>query len=195
MQEDKVFTAMQTYSVSLLFDDEVSQEFLNIKDLFARVTGNYFLIENSVPAHITLGMFHVRKDEVEKLKALFSDFAREIKGNFSGGEERPLSIFFDGTDNFKDKVIFLRPDEESVGLLKKLNLALHEKVADIFEAGGNRNYLPENYFPHLGLAVKLGPGQFEKACKLKVDFPKTAEVKALSLALCHPYCEIESIYF
>ncbi|MCR4743502.1 MAG: hypothetical protein K5866_11610 [Treponema sp.] len=63
------------------------------------------------------------------------------------------------------------------------------------EAGGNRNYLAENYFPHLGLAVKLTPGQFEKAFKLKVDFPKKAVVKALSLSLCHPYCEIRRIDF
>ncbi len=195
MQKDQVCPESQTYSISLLFDDEVSQKLFHIKDLFARATGNSFLIENSVPAHITLGMFHVRKDEVEKLKALFSDFAREIVDNFSNEQKWPFSIFFAATDNFKDKVIFLRPDEDSICILKNINHALHEKLAGIFKAGGNRFYLPENYFPHLGLAVKLSPGQFEKACKLKVDLPKKAEVNALSLSLCHPYCEIGRIDF
>lgn len=187
MKEKLDDQTIQTYSVSLFFDEEVSQKFFHIQALFAEESGNSYLIDNSVPAHITLGLFHVNTKDLPLLKDLFSDFA--------GSLPKGLSLSFSGIDNFMGKVIFLNPDEESAVVLRKMNRALHKKISATFEAGGNHNYLPENFYPHLGLAVKLSSAQFEKARNIQPDLPGLAQVKGLSLSLCHPYCEISRVHF
>ena len=59
-----------TYAVTLYFDDETSGAIRGLTKELADVTGNTYMIQNDVPPHLTLGMFHVEEDDGEKLKAL-----------------------------------------------------------------------------------------------------------------------------
>ena len=182
----------ETYAVSLLFDESSSEEIRVVWRKYAEATENAVLVEQNAPPHITLGMFRVESEKQDRLKVLFEDFAKRVGTTFA--------VDFSGIDSFKGKVIFLSiknagSDAESASFsrLKELNLRLHEIFLPQFEAGGNRNYLPENFFPHVALAVKLSSEQFEKG--LSLDFPEVAELgsgkfSALSLARCHPYEEI-----
>lgn len=145
----------RTYSVSLILDNSTAEKILSAQKELARITQNDNLAKNPPPPHITLGFFHAKDEDFPKLKELFEDFANSAGQTFD--------IDFGQPDSFLDKVIFLSVKKDSASLprLKSLNSALHEKFS-VFEAGGNRNYLPQNFFPHVALAVKLTKDQFEK---------------------------------
>lgn len=156
-----------TYSVSLILDPPSAEKILSAQKELAQVTQNDHLSKNPPPPHITLGFFHATDEDFPKLKELFEDFAKSAGHSFE--------IDFGQPDSFLDKVIFLpiKKDSSSFAHLKALNATLHEKFTD-FEAGGNRNYTPERFFPHTALAVKLTKDQFEKGinwiiCENRLD--------------------------
>lgn len=144
-----------TYAISLCFDDSSGEKILSLQNKIASVTGNDFLTKNQVPPHITIGMFHASDEDLPKLRASFEDFFNSVGHSFA--------LDFSGTDSFLEKVLFLSPNTDSPGFLrlKELNSELHEKLS-AFEPGGNRNYLPERFFPHVTLAVKLKKEEFAK---------------------------------
>ncbi len=164
-------TDFGTYAVSIVFDSHSSEKIRKLQGEFADLTGNYFLIEKNPPPHITLGMFHVAPSKIEKLCSDFSDFADSLFEDFPLGESQ---IYFDKTDSFKGKVIFLSLKEDSVLLVKKMSERLHEIFLSHFEPAANRNYLPENFFPHIALATKLTASQFERAKAQGIGVPREA---------------------
>lgn len=145
----------RTYSVSLILDQLSAEKILSAQKELSQVTQNDHLTKNPPPPHITLGFFHAKAEDFPKLKAAFEDFANSAGHSFEIDFGQPYS--------FLDKVIFLpiKKDSSSFAHLKALNATLHEKFT-VFEAGGNRNYTPERFFPHTALAVKLTKDQFEK---------------------------------
>ncbi|MBR5646248.1 MAG: hypothetical protein IKX23_06375 [Treponema sp.] len=181
-------TEYETYAVTLYFDENINQKILElIKEIYLE-TGNDYMIKNSVPPHLSLGLFHVKKEEIEILEKVFKEFAGFLKN-----EKEELFLNFYGADNFSDKVIFLGVIRDE--LLMSLNKKLHQLFLPFFEAGDNRNYLPENWMPHVALAVKMNEQQFEKGFSYakKVFFPKTAKICSITLAECNPYKEVEKI--
>jgi len=208
MTTDSSPAQSETFAVSLLLDTRSSQAILSLQQDFASVTGNDVLTKKAAPVHLTLGMFHVSEEQIPELKSLFSDFASSL--------EKKLSLDFCGIDSFKEKVIFLSVNKNdkssssgkgsSFEILKSINGRLHEAFLPHFEAGGNRNYIPENFFPHIALAVKLTEDQFEKGMNwaqascthsvpdgFLVPAIPCAKVTYISLARCHPYEEIMKI--
>ncbi len=172
-----------TYAVTLYFDSHTNELILEaIKDI-AAASGNNYMPDNSVPPHLSLGLFHAEKEK--EITNLFEKFAKGLKA-----EAGNLCLNFNGPDNFADKVIFINVsrDEE----LMKLNQNLHQLFLPYFEAGDNRNYLPENWVPHIALAVKLNSQQFEKGFEAAKNFqlPKTAKITSATLAKCNPYNEV-----
>jgi len=155
--------AKRTYFVSLILDQPSAEKILSAQKDLALITQNDNLAKNPPPPHITLGFFHATDEDFPKLKELFEDFSKSAGPSFD--------LDFGQPDSFLEKVIFLpvKEDSKSFARLKALNSSLHEKFT-AFEAGANRNYLPENFFPHVALAVKLTKEQFEKginwACRL-----------------------------
>ena len=195
-----------TYAVSLCFDDGATQSVKAVQERLAQICGNNFLIEHSVPPHVTLGVFHAEPGALSALQNAFDGFAKSARDVLGG---QGLDLEFGGADCFLNKVVFLalKKDSPSFASLKTLNEILHKKFLPLFEAGDNRNYLPERWLPHAALAVKLSPAQFEKCAPLlglssaqgggdsfglATDFvlPQSGRVAALSLALCKPYKEI-----
>lgn len=188
-----------TYAVSLCFDDVAAQSVKAVQERLAQICGNNFLIEHSVPPHVTLGAFHAEPCALPQLQKAFDDFAKLARGILG---EQGLDLEFGGADCFLDKVLFLAAKKDSPGFayLKTLNEILHQKFLPLFEAGSNKNYLPERWLPHAALAVKLKPDQFKKCAVLlgpASDFvlPQSARVAALSLALCKPYTELCRVEF
>ncbi|MBQ9624226.1 MAG: 2'-5' RNA ligase family protein, partial [Treponema sp.] len=153
----------------------------------SQVTQNDHLTKNPPLPHITLGFFHATDEDFPKLKAAFEEYAKSAGHRFE--------IDFGQPDSFLDKVIFLpiKKDSSSFAHLKALNATLHEKFT-VFEAGGNRNYTPERFFPHTALAVKLTKDQFEKGINwAQGNIPCAAKITAISLATTHPYKELSRI--
>ncbi|WP_296321596.1 2'-5' RNA ligase family protein [Treponema sp. UBA3813] len=196
MTTDSAPAQSETFAVSLLLDAQASEKIRSLQKDFSKATGNGSLIKKNAPVHVTLGMFHVAEGQLLELKSLFSDFASAL--------EKKLTLEFGDIDFFKEKVIFLSlnkadktaPAENgsSFEILKALNARLHEAFLPHFEAGGNRNYIPENFFPHIALALKLTKDQFQKAMNIfLVPAIPCAKVTYISLARCHPYEEIMKI--
>ena len=177
--------SFSTYAITLYFDDATTMQIRKLMADFAYVTGNDFMTANDVPPHLTLGMFHVNDADVGKLKSLFEDFVSAVQGgDFSFG------ISFSGFESFLDKVIFIKPEvDENLSLLNKL---LHEIILPYFEPADNRNYLPENWYPHIALGVKLTHEQFEKGMEFlkKVAFNRNASIISIGLAQCNPYTRL-----
>ena len=201
-----------TYAITLYFDDDTTEWIRTLTAQLADVTGNDFMTSNNVPPHLTVGMFHVGEADVENLKALFEEFvtaAREGDSTFD--------ISFSGFESFLDKVIFIKPvvDEN----LSSINKLLHEKFLPHFEPGDNRNYLPENWYPHIALGVKLRYEQFERGMEFltaqgiggapqalrsnggesrnpaKPGLPsgRCAHITTIGLACCNPYTPFMNI--
>lgn len=217
MKNDRA-PAYSTYAVSLCFDDSAAQSVKAVQERLAQICANNFLIEHSVPPHVTLGVFHAEPGALSALQNAFAGFAKSARDVLGG---QGLDLEFGGADCFLDKVLFLavKKDSPSLACVKRLNEILHQKFLPLFEAGDNRNYLPERWLPHAALAVKLTSTQFEKCApilglanaqsggasfglatdsspaprsSLASDFvlPQSGRVAALSLALCKPYKEL-----
>ncbi|WP_191016933.1 2'-5' RNA ligase family protein [Treponema zioleckii] len=163
----------RTYAVSLLFDEDSAKKILTLQNEAAAITQNDSLVKDAPPPHITLGMFHAADSDLQTLRTAFLDFSKNISQQFS--------ISFSDFDSFLKKVIFLSlKDSES---LKELNLILHEKYFKDFKAGANRNYTPERFFPHVAIALKLKPEQFEKGIKWACPACRQVGLSALPLSL------------
>ena len=152
MSDNKAFS---TYAITVYFDDDTTTAIRQLTAQLADITGNDYMTANSVPPHLTLGMFHAGDADVGKLKTQFEAFVSAVReGDFS------FDLSFSGYESFLDKVIFIKPalSEE----LCKFNELLHERFLPHFEPADNRNYLPGNWYPHIALGVKLSHEQFEK---------------------------------
>ena len=174
-----------TYAITLYFDEDTTSAIRTITARLADITGNDYMTANSVPPHLTLGMFHVVDADVGKLKALFEDFVSAVRnGGFS------FDISFSGFESFLDKVIFIKPEVDET--LERLNKLLHESFLPYFEPADNRNYLPENWYPHIALGVKLSHEQFEKGMEFLKVMPsgRCARITTIGLACCNPYTPI-----
>ena len=177
-----------TYAVTLYFDSHTNELIEGAMRDIAATTGNNYMLDNSVPPHLSLGLFHAEEEKAGEMVKLFEEFAESLKSNSAG-----LSLNFNGANNFADKVIFLSVTRDEP--LIKLNRDLHQLFLPHFEAGDNRNYLPENWVPHIALAVKLGGTQFEKGFEVAKSFPlpKSARITSATLARCNPYNEVMKI--
>ena len=184
-------TPATTYAITLYFDNNTTNQIRTLIAELADITTNDYMIANSVPPHLTLGMFHAEDSELEKLETLFGEFVHAVQNDFTG---RDLPIVFAGPDNFLDKVIFLKPEDSCRATLCHLNEQLHTLFLPYFEPADNRNYLPGNWVPHVALGVKLTHEGFEKG----MEFLKTAQgitpggVVQIGLARCNPYNEIKN---
>ncbi len=180
-----------TYAVTLYFDDETSGAIRGLTKELADVTGNTYMIQNDVPPHLTLGMFHVIEAGQEKLKKLFVEFVEKARLEILAGQD--FEISFGVFEDFVGKVIFIKIEKEE--LLAGVNKLLHDMFVPHFEAGDNRNYLPENWYPHITLGFKLAPDQFEKGMEFLKG--KTALSRGrcarIGLACCNPYTPTDEI--
>ena len=182
-----------TYAITLYFDRDSTEKIRTLTAELAGVTENDYMVRNSVPPHLTLGMFHAEDDQEEKIKGLFKDFAGlAAKDVMTDGK---LEVDFSGVESFLDKVIFIKPEKN--GVLCKLNRTLHDVFLERFEPADNRNYLPENWYPHIALAVKLTHDQFERGMEFlnASALPKKAPVISLGLAICNPYTSLKEVNF
>ena len=122
-------SSLTTYAVSLQFSMDVNEIISSAVSLIAEETGNSFIIENRIPPHITIGAFHAARDDEGKLLRLVEDFSRNQKTGL---------VHFTGIGNFKEKVLFLKPEKD--GFLTEINRKLHELILPEFEKGDNAYY-------------------------------------------------------
>ena len=126
-------------------------------------------IENKIPPHVTIGAFHVVKDEEARLIQMVEEFTKSQKAGI---------VQFKEIGNFNGKVLFLKPKKD--GFLAQINAELHSNLLPEFEKAENGYYLPEIWFPHTTLATRLNTSS-QGTLSLKALTSPFAELKRLSL--------------
>lgn len=172
-----------TYAVSIHFSKEVNEVISATEKEIAEITGNDFMIENKVPPHITIGAFHGTKEDEVRLLQSVEDFTREQESGI---------VLFKEIGNFNEKVLFLQPEKGEY--LVKLNEGIHHLLLPEYEKGENGYYVPEVWFPHMTLAIRLNQDQYKKAlpCAQKIKLPLRANVSEISVYQCSPFLLLKS---
>lgn len=180
-------TTYSTYAVSLYFDDAADSCIRTAAAALASATENTALTNPETPPHLTLGMFHAAEADVPELEQQFTAF---IASGPEAAPVRAFSLSFGKPDTFLNKVIYL--PVQKTEQLESLNRRLHDMLMPRFAPGGNRNYLPERWAPHVALAIKLTKPQMDAgmAALSALALPGGAGIRAVSLARCHPYKEL-----
>ena len=199
-------SSLITYAVSLHFTPDVNKIITSAVNAIAEVTGNSFIIENKIPPHVTIGAFHVAKEDEAKLIQMVEEFAKSQKSGI---------IHFEEIGNFNGKVLFLKPEKD--GFLSQMNEELHTILLPEFEKAENGYYLPEIWFPHTTLATRLNTSsqgtlplkaltspflgfeinpkssQFEKAFKIaeSINLPLATEINEIAVYQCSPFAELK----
>lgn len=175
-------SSLITYAVSLQFSKDVNEIISTAVSSIAEETGNPFIIENGIPPHITIGAFHASPEDKGKLLCLVEEFSRNQKTGV---------VHFTGIGNFKEKVLFLKPEKD--GFLTEINSSLHDLILPEFEKGENGYYLPKFWFPHTTLATRLNQKQFAGALAIaeKIQLPLKAETCEIGFYQCSPFMELK----
>lgn len=174
--------ALITYAVSLHFTKDVNDIISAATKEIAQLTGNNFMLDNKVPPHVTIGAFHVDKQDEPKLLQLVQDFAKT---------QTPGTIHFTEPGDFNQKVLFIKPQKDE--FLTTINKALHKIMLPQFTEGENGYYVPDIWFPHTTLATRLNQTQFSQALDIanKIPLPLKANVHDIGVYLCSPFAELK----
>lgn len=161
------------YAIILYFDDHTNTIFQNMIDKIAVETGNYYMINNQIPPHVTIGAFFAEKEP--KL----SEFTEKI----NVGE-----IAFNDLGSFEPYVLFVAPEKNDY--LRNCNIILSARFNDLgYEE--DQLYTIDNWIPHLTLATKLNAEQIEKARSFANFTPFSGQVEKIALVKCNPFREID----
>ena len=98
-----------TYAISLFFDDDSTQNLNSLINSIAEITGNFYVEDNHIPPHITLGMFKGTKDTEQKL----CDFVKKMNDDFkSDFLENPIAL--DKLDFFKNNASIVTAETKCI---------------------------------------------------------------------------------
>ena len=175
-------SSLITYAVSLHFSQKVNEIIISTMQAIAEKTENRFMIENKIPAHITIGAFHAAREEETKLLQLVEEFSQGQKAG---------TVQFSEVGNFNGKVLFLKPEKNN--FLSEINKELHTLLLPEFEKAENGYYLPDIWFPHTTLATRLNQSQFSAAEEIakQVTLPLEAAIEELAVYQCSPFLELK----
>ncbi len=164
------------YAVVVYFDKQTEDRISQIINSVAERTGNRYMLENSIPPHVSLGIFGT--DDEEAITEHFRSFAKTLS---------PADIVFDKTGSFGNVVLFLPPAEN--GFLRSANKSLHDMMPFSPAEGGN--YLPGKWVPHCSICVLLDEETFPAAYETaeRMFSPIKGRITRLVLAECYPYRE------
>ena len=175
-------SSLITYAVSLHFSQKVNEIIISTMQAIAEKTENRFMIENKIPAHITIGAFHAAREEKANLLQLVEEFSQGQKAG---------TVQFSEVGNFNGKVLFLKPEKNN--FLSEINKELHTLLLPEFEKAENGYYLPDIWFPHTTLATRLNQSQFSAAEDIakQVSLPLEAAIEELAVYQCSPFLELK----
>ncbi len=169
------------YMISAYFDSESKQTLSRyIRDI-SEVSGNDFMIQNTVPPHLTISFFEARSDDIAKM------VFQEIRGNL---KQEVIAIPSVGV--FFPHVIYAEAVQNA--WLFELSNVVNEEIKLHDEVIANRYYRPFSWIPHITLGKTLSDEQMREAfIYLQKSFcPMTAKVERFSLAKTNPHREILS---
>ncbi|MCQ2983148.1 MAG: 2'-5' RNA ligase family protein [Treponemataceae bacterium] len=146
------------FLISAFFDPMTNRILQNPINGVAAVTGNEFMLANSVPPHLTLCQLQTRNQQ-QALVTAMQDLEQELKATISDAPHTPINLVScgDGIPN----VVFAKalPSNE----LRNLVELVHEHIAIVPEVRISPHYLPETIYPHITLGKTLTQRQQKDA--------------------------------
>ena len=167
------------YLISIYFDEKTNRRIQQYINKVAECTGNTFMLDGSVPPHITISAFETQNEKAV-IEALERAVARLRQG----------TLEWVSVGQFFPYVIFLIP---------VLNEYLHEISAIVNDELSNTNgikispyYRPFQWLPHTTIAKKLTKEQMQTAFEvLQNSFGMfEGEVVRIGLAKPNPHRDI-----
>ena len=172
---------MIDYAVTLEFDKETQNKIQEMIDEVAKVTGCDYMKKSKVPPHVTVSA--LVSDNEEALLSEMESIAKSTNKDF---------IWFANIGVFNPYVIYLGPVMNE--FLQNTCKMVNERLLKYAEVGNRGRYLPNQWVPHAGVAVKLTPEALKEAFSIVQEkfcaFGATAE--KIVLARAEPYEEIKS---
>ena len=169
------------YLVSCYFDKKTEERILQYIRQIAKTTGNGYMIENHVPAHMTISAFET-KQESEAIKAL-----GKIVTNLQQGTLQWASVGV-----FLPYVLFISPVYNSY--LHELMVKVYEAILPIEDISIRSCYQPFQWLPHTTVAKKLSKDEMTKAFEvLQKSFGMfEGRITRIGLAKTNPYQDLMS---
>ncbi|HCW53929.1 MAG TPA: hypothetical protein DG753_09370 [Clostridium sp.] len=167
------------YLVSLYFDDNTSRKVQKLIDKTAYKSGNTFMIDGSVPPHITIASFQTEQET--RVIELLDEKIKEIQSGV---------ITFASIGVFKSSVIYLAPVLNEY--LHNMCVNINEGISSIENTSISKFYLPFQWIPHATIGKKLNSEQlmlaFQELTKEFTIF--NGEVTRIGLSKTNPYEEV-----
>ena len=143
------------YLISIYFDEKTNKILQRYIDRIAEKSGNYFMIENKVPPHMTIASIEARN--VNVLKPAFED----LNGKLYAGNMKVVSI-----GQLFPYVLYATPVMNQK--LFDLSGEIYKAFCDIPETTLSEYYKPFSWLPHITLGKTLDKVQG----KQKVSRPR-----------------------
>jgi len=169
------------YAVTLEFDKKTETIIQEMIDEVAMTTGCDYMKQCKIPPHVTVCCLIGDNEE-----SLLSEM-EQIAASMTKG-----SVCFANIGVFNPLVIYLGPVMNT--FLQNTCRTVNERLLQYAEVGNKGNYLPDQWVPHAGIAVKLTPEALKEAFAIVQKkfsaFGATAE--RIVLARAEPYEELRS---
>lgn len=167
------------YLVSIYFDEKTSKKIQHYINKVAECTGNTFMLDGSVPPHITVSAFETQ-DEATAIKSLERAVARLRKG----------ILEWVSVGQFFPYVIFMIPVLNEY--LHEMSAIVNEELSSMKGIKISPYYRPFQWLPHTTIAKKLSNEQMRVAFEvLQNSFGMfEGEVVRIGLAKPNPHYDI-----
>ena len=172
---------MIDYAVTLEFDRETENKIQELIDEVARVTGCDYMKQSKIPPHVTVSA--LVSDDEESLLLEMEKIAETMNKEF---------LWFANIGVFNPFVIYLGPVMNE--FLQNTCRTVNERLLQYAEVGNRGRYLPNQWVPHAGIAVKLTPEALKEAFAIVQEKFSAfgATVEKIVLVRAEPYEELRS---
>lgn len=167
------------YLISIYFDDVTNKKIQGYMEQVAKHTGNFFMLDEKVPPHLTVSAFDTRDiaGVIPRVEKLFEQlFQGDIKWVSLG--------------QFLPYVLFLSPvlDEYLHGLASEC----HQLLSCIEDVKENLYYQPFQWLPHTTIGKTLSKQQMKEAFEVMQNSfgPFAGKVTEIGLAKTNPHEDI-----
>ena len=170
------------YAIALYFDEEIEENINSLILEIANKTENKYMVDNKIPPHITISLFQYN----EKIDTIIEI----IENNISFFRRNNIIIASIGI--FNPSVLFIAPviNDYLLELNKKINEIININEEIIFD----KNYIENQWVPHISLGVKLDENELINGVKTLVENFKILdiEIDRVGFAECNPYKDIKT---
>jgi 2'-5' RNA ligase len=169
------------YAIVLYFNKETEKYLNSLIVKIAKNNGNEYMTEHKIPPHLTIILFHKNGYIDQVIKTLDNNIGKFLKSE----------IIFSFVGIFNPAVVFVAPAMNNY--LAEINSEIINYLKDIEDIEYDKNYIQNQWIPHLTLATKLNEQEIVKSIEIATKEFKVFEgkVEAIGLAECNPYKEIK----